>query len=219
VSWGVLIPKDAPVECPNERGIELPLAREVLQFTQPGRILDAGCALNGFVGDDCQAQVFHLTQNITSETAYEHKTHPLSYISGDLRDLGYFAGGAFDRTACVSTLEHVGLDNRTYQGPVENEPRTAMKALQELCRVTRHAIIVTVPFADPPYECTQWRYFNKRGIGQMAWMLQNFGLTVDVRFYAKCAGGWYGGDTSPVEASAEGFPESVNAVACLRGLA
>jgi hypothetical protein len=184
----------------------------------PGRVLDAGCALNGHLRTDMAATVYHLTQNVASETTYAHSVRPLSYISGDLRDLSLFADGAFDRTVCVSTLEHVGLDNTTYQGPVEHCPETMLKAVKELCRVTRSALLITVPFAEPAGSCDQWRYMDRRTVGHMARILFNFGYLVDTRFYAKCPGGWYGGSESPVEASPDNFPQTVNAIVCLRGV-
>lgn len=216
VRWGESLQKDSPIDGPNERCIELPLAKEVMALTRSGRVLDAGCSLNGFLQDDMQATVYHLTQNIFSERAYEHHGKPLSYISGDLRDLSLFAGAAFDRTVCVSTLEHVGLDNATYGGPVEACPETMPKAMKELCRVTRSELLVTVPYAEPPYHCTQWRFLGKSHVRALVFIAENFGFQVDVRYYAKTDGGWYGGETAPVDASEAGFPQIVNAIACLR---
>lgn len=216
VIWGDVIEHDAPIEGPNERCIELPLALDVMALDRPGRVLDAGCSLNGFLNDDMQATVYHLTQNIFSERAYEHKVKPLSYISADLRDLSIFAGAAFDRTVCVSTLEHVGLDNASYGGPVEECPETMPKAVKELCRVTRSELFITVPYAEPAFHCTQWRFLGKQHVKAMTFLIEQFGFQVNVRYYAKTAGGWYGGGTAPVEAIPEGFPHIVNAIVCLR---
>lgn len=216
VVWGAVIPQEQPVEGPNERCIEIPLALEVMQITRPGRVLDAGCALNGHLADTMQARVYHFTQNIVSETAYAHTDRPLSYVSGDLRDLTLFADGGFDRTVCVSTLEHVGMDNTTYNGPVEACPGSMLKAVKELCRVTKTALLITVPYNQTPIQCAQWRFFDIPAIVQVAKMAFNFGYRIDTLFYGKTAGGWYGGSPSPVEASMVGFPNSVNAMVCLR---
>lgn len=212
-----MIPPDAPIDGPNERCIEIPLAREVMALDRPGRVLDAGCSLNGHLVDDMHAHVFHLTQNIASENqTYSHKRHPLSYISADLRDLSMFAGCAFDRTVCVSTLEHVGLDNTGYGAAVETCPDTMPKAVKELCRVTRSELLITVPYGEPPFHCEQWRFLGDAHLHAMRFLIKQFGFQLDIRFYAKTAGGWYGGEAHPVEASQEGFPNAVNAIACLR---
>lgn len=214
--WSEPIPASLPVTGPNERCIEIPLALEIMALDKPGRVFDAGCALNGHLHDDLTATVYHLTQNIASETAYAHTARPLSYISGDLRDLSLFADGAFDRTVCVSTLEHVGLDNTTYRGPREHCPQTMFRAVKELCRVTRTALLLTVPFSEPGMSCAQWRFLDTHTVGHMAKLAFNFGYRVDVRFYATTEGGWYGGSLDPVPANPTGFPHRVNAIVCLR---
>lgn len=216
VTWGDRIPQDAPVDGPNERCIELPLALEVMQLQRPGRVLDAGCAVNGHLPAEVHADVMHLTQNISSENTYEHKVTPLSYVSADLRDLSMFAGAAFDRTVCVSTLEHVGLDNSGYKGPEEACPDTMPKAVKELCRVTRSELLITVPYAEPPWHCSKWRYLGNQHLRAMKFLIEQFGFQVELRYYAKTDGGWYGGETSPVDASPAGFPQIVNAIVCFR---
>lgn len=218
VVWGASLSPAEPVEGINERCIELPLALDVMALQRPGRVLDAGCALNGHLSEHMEASVFHLTQNVVSEKNYGHLTRPLSYVSADLRDLSVFADGAFDRTVCVSTLEHVGLNNATYLGSVETCPESMCDAVRELCRVTAHALLITVPFCDPPQGCEQWRFLGLRDLQQMARILFTHGFDAETRFYAKTDGGWYGGALDPVEANMEGFPESVNAIACLRGV-
>src|SRR4051812_46986533 len=216
VVWGDVIPASHPIEGVNERCIEIPLALEVMQLQQSGRVFDAGCSLNGKLSSSMQATVYHLTQNIGSETMYAHTKYALSYISGDLRDLSIFAGAAFDRTVCVSTLEHVGLDNVIYGGPQEACPDTMLKAVRELCRVTRRELFITVPYAEPVVAHAQWRFLGISTLGRMVRIATDTGFHVAMRFYVKCAGGWYGGELQPVEADPKGFPGAVNAIACLR---
>lgn len=153
VRWDVAIPVDRGVAGTNERCIEIPLALEVLRLTEPGWVLDAGAAMNGHLYVDAkpQAHVVHLTQAIASEKMRAEGAEPISYVSADLRDLQIFADGAFDRTVCVSTLEHVGLDNLTYYGTAEQNPDSVWAACAELLRVTRGPILITVPFADAPW--------------------------------------------------------------------
>jgi hypothetical protein len=194
------------------------LAIEVLRLTEPGRVLDAGSALNGHIQDiPLTASVTHLTQNIVSEKLYSSPRYPMSYVSGDIRDLRMYRNGAFDRTVCVSTLEHVGLDNTGYHGAVESSPASAALAVDELCRVTQDALLITVPYAEPPVRHPQWRFFGATDVAHLARTLRTmWNFRVDVRYYAKCDGGWYGGEPDPVPASPEGFPDAVNAIVCLR---
>lgn len=216
VIWGQSIPADAPVVGVNERCIEVPLGLEVARLDLPGRVLDAGCGLNGQLWATMRASVYHVTLQVASEMAYAHTTRPLSYLSADLRDLGMFTDRAFDATVCISTLEHIGLDNTVYGGLVETRPETMLKAFKELCRVTDRRVFVTVPYADPPVCHRDWRFFGPAAIGALTRMAERFYYQVERRFYAKTEGGWQGGGEIPIEASLDGFPETVNAIACVR---
>lgn len=64
-------------------------------------------------------------------------------VEGDLRALP-FPDGAFDVVFCVSTLEHVGRDNRVYGANEERDETGIPQALRELRRVGRR-ILLTVP--------------------------------------------------------------------------
>jgi hypothetical protein len=220
VKWGVLIPKDNPVVGPNERCIELRLGIEAVSVGLPGYVLDAGCAMNGTMHQlgpmDCT--VVHLTQNIASEKIWLSPKVPQSYVSGDIRYMPLFGSQSFARTVCISTLEHVGLDNAQYNGSSEQRPGSAGKALKELCRVTKDLLLVTVPYHDPPMGNPRWRFVGLEELVHMRRVMSDSGFKVSCRFYGKTTGGWYGGDVLPAEADESGFPESVNAIACLRGV-
>jgi SAM-dependent methyltransferase len=64
-------------------------------------------------------------------------------VEGDLRALP-FTDDAFDVVLCVSTLEHVGRDNRVYGADVERDETGIPQALRELRRVGGR-ILLTVP--------------------------------------------------------------------------
>src|SRR5205085_247297 len=70
-------------------------------------------------------------------------------VQADLRRAP-FREGAFDVVLCISTLEHVGRDNRRYGlGAAEVVPRTAMlQAARELGRLVAPGgyLLLTVPF-------------------------------------------------------------------------
>ncbi len=218
VQWGHDIPADDPIPGVNERCIEIPLGTEVLAFPTAGRVLDAGCAMNGHVPEETVvADVWHLTQHIASEHLVIPTARSVrrSYLSCDLRDLP-FRGGLFDRVVCISTLEHVGMDNQGYGGETETNPASMLDAVYELFRVTKRDLLLTVPYADPAPRCAQWRFLNRADLHRIVVISRDFAFRVEVRFYAKTEGGWYGGGQQPVPASPKDFPQSVNAIACLR---
>jgi hypothetical protein len=220
VKWGVLIPKEAPAAGPNERCIELRLGIEAVSVGQPGWVLDAGCAMNGTVHQlgPMACDVLHFTQNIASEKVWLSPKVPQSYVSGDIRYMPLFGAQVFSRTVCISTLEHVGLDNAQYNGTSEQRPGSAGKALKELCRVTRDTLLITVPYAEPPLGNDRWRFVGMEELLHMRRVMSDCGFKVSCRYYGKTDGGWYGGDVLPVDADESGFPDSVNAIACLRGV-
>lgn len=201
----------------NERVIELPLAMDVAQLGTPGWVLDAGCALNSITnlvpaGKQPIAHLVHVTQAISSERITPSGTQR-SYVSADLRDLSIFADRAFDRTICVSTLEHVGFDNSAYAAPVEHQPDSWRLALAELWRVTRGTLFVTVPFAPMPTQNDRWRYFSPREIAGAGWP-----GVVAHQFYGKQDGTWAGGGTVPMTVDPAGFPDKVNQIVCVKML-
>jgi SAM-dependent methyltransferase len=65
---------------------------------------------------------------------------------GDMRSMPY-ADASFDLVLCVSTLEHVGMDNSVYGAPA-SEAGGDLAALREVNRVLRAGgrLLVTVPF-------------------------------------------------------------------------
>jgi SAM-dependent methyltransferase len=71
-------------------------------------------------------------------------------VVADVRELP-FDDGAFDRVLCVSTLEHVGRDNRLYGAAAEADPGGIAAALEELRRVLAPdgRLVVTVPCGEP----------------------------------------------------------------------
>lgn len=213
--WGTVLTQG--IAGPNERVIELPLGLEVAALDQPGWVLDAGCALNvgGLFPKDLvrQAHLVHLTQAISSER-YEPHGMDVSYVSADLRDLRIFADRAFDRTVCISTLEHVGFDNTQYGAVKEDDPDGWQQALRELYRVTASTLLVTVPWNVRPLRCGRWRYFAHElflACGDQG------GWSTEVCYYGRVDGRWLGGASYPLALpSADGFPEKVNQIVCLR---
>ena len=71
-------------------------------------------------------------------------------VVADARNMP-FEDAAFDLALCVSTLEHVGRDNRLYGGGAEADPGGPAAALEELRRVLAAdgRLVVTVPCGEP----------------------------------------------------------------------
>jgi hypothetical protein len=217
VHWGGVIPEAQALTFPNERCIEVPLGYEAAELHQPGWVLDAGCGLNRHMGKSYgTASVLHVTQSLRSEDITVGSGRR-SYMEADLRNLRIFASGGFERTVCLSTLEHIGMDNTVYGGPVEADPQSMLAAVHELCRVTRRVLLLTVPFNAGKFACPEWRYFHPDDLADLAHLAADYGFTSDVRFYAKNdAGKWYGGERTPAAATQTDFPGKVNAFAAMR---
>jgi SAM-dependent methyltransferase len=154
----------------DERAIELPLAFETARFGEPGRVLDAGAALNrGFLRgliDPPVAELTHFTQSGDHEEA-RFAGSRVSYVFGDLRSMP-FPDCHFDRIVCISTLEHVGMDNARYGASSEQGPASAVVPIRELTRVLAPGgtLLVTVPYG-PPALCGWFRVFGPADVNEV----------------------------------------------------
>lgn len=152
-----------------------------------GPVLDAGSVLNyRSVLDAWRASGFPPVSLVT--LAHEGHAFPSQmarYEFADLRRLPY-RDEWFPLVLCLSTIEHVGLDNRIYgaaAGVATDPAREALHALQEIRRVTRSGgtLLLSVPFgvsanrgwfrvfdsrdleplmSAPGWECQRVRYFR-----------------------------------------------------------
>ncbi len=143
----------------DARVVEIPwvLARAA---PRAGRLLDAGSSLNY---DFILTAPLLSNKKITIITLSPEATclwkTGVSYVFGDLRDLD-FRDEWFDTIVCISTIEHVGMDNAMYTGAVEKahqtNPADFVLATKELNRVlkTGGALYITFPFGK--YEDHGW---------------------------------------------------------------
>jgi hypothetical protein len=122
----------------TERVVEIPWVLRCLPGDQELHILDIGTAFSPMVYKWLLVRLPHVVEvadlNETSLPGVR------SHVA-DVRKLP-FAEGSFDVAICVSTLEHVGMDNANYK--TESGGAGQADALRELGRVARR-VLVTVP--------------------------------------------------------------------------
>lgn len=159
----------------DARVVEIPwvLAR-LAQRT--GRFLDAGSSLNyEFV---LTAPVL-ADKKITIVTlAPESQCHcrlGASYVFGDLRDLD-FRDNRFDTIVCISTIEHVGMDNTRYAGTIDvaqpGDTKEFLLAIKELKRVLKPGGVLYITFPFGQYESHGW--FQQFDMHQMDKLIEEF---------------------------------------------
>jgi SAM-dependent methyltransferase len=152
-----------------ERCIEYPWLMVRLHHVGP-RILDAGSTLNhDFVLDQPVFRGRELTV-LTLAPEWEcHWKRRISYLFADIRNMP-LRDGYFDAVCCISTLEHIGLDNSQFLGShaIKSEQGTHLDALLELRRVVRPGgkVFITVPFGADPH-CPTTLVFDEAMITQL----------------------------------------------------
>ena len=135
----------------DERVVEYPW---LLAQRPDGRVLDAGSTLNhAHVLDRLLPAVAHLEIVTLAAEAESFPDRGVAYRYADLRELPY-GDDACDAVVSLSTVEHVGMDNRLYGAPHgrAQDPRAeARRAVRELRRVTAPGgrLLLSVPYGMP----------------------------------------------------------------------
>jgi SAM-dependent methyltransferase len=122
----------------DERVVEYPWTLSRLSV-EGGKLLDAGSILNfGQIIEDRRVSSKTLTILTLAPEGQCFWQRGISYHYGDLRELP-FRDDLFDEVCSISTLGHVGMDNRMYIGGNEigKIGLEAEKAVEELIRVLR----------------------------------------------------------------------------------
>lgn len=129
----------------DERVIEIPW---VLARLAAGRVLEVGYAYAepAYLA----ALVAESPEELVGVDLAETDVPGMETVRADVRELP-FADASFDQVLLVSTLEHVGADNRVYGLDDQSDVAGRLEALRELRRVLRPrgTLLVTVPLGEP----------------------------------------------------------------------
>jgi Methylase involved in ubiquinone/menaquinone biosynthesis len=173
----------------DERIIEIPWV--VANLPSAGPVLDAGSALNHpIILERVMPHVASLTIATFTEEEANAELGP-SYVTADLRSLP-FEDESFETIVCVSTLDHVGMDNSAYgssEPPSDDPDHEVALAMHELRRVLRPGgrLMVTVPYGRP--EDHGWcRQFDQAGVGRISGSFGEGEPAIEV--YAHSRRGW-----------------------------
>jgi len=147
----------------DERVVEYPW---LLSRLEPATklLLDAGSTLNNLRLLECSTLAPYEKYIVTlAPESVCYWEHGISYIFGDLRSL-LFRDDYFDVITCISTLEHIGMDNTliytgdgSYKEYVQDD---YLNAVRELRRVLKPGgkCYVTVPFGQYQYDVFQQQF-------------------------------------------------------------
>ena len=123
----------------SERVIEIPwVIRNLAAAERSLRVLDIGTA---FAPDAYKWLLVRLAHTVEVVDLADAEIPGVESHVADVRELP-FDSGSFDVATCISTLEHIGLDNDHYG--IQSGGDGDVQALRELGRVARR-VLVTVP--------------------------------------------------------------------------
>ncbi len=134
----------------DERAVEYPWLFSRLQSGQR-QLLDAGSALNFkyLLSNRWLRRCRLLIYTLSPEQVVRQAN--ISYVYGDLRKT-VLKSSCFDEIVCISTLEHIGMDNQFLYARDsrynEYNPESALNAVKELKRILNPGgrLFVTVPY-------------------------------------------------------------------------
>jgi SAM-dependent methyltransferase len=142
----------------DARLLEIPWVLSRVRKTD-GRFLDAGSAFNyDFVLSSPALKEKQTTIVTLAPEGQAFWQLGVSYVFGDLRDLD-FRDERFDAVACISTIEHIGMDNTMYaEGQVaqRSDPSEFLLAVKELKRVLKPGGVLFISFPFGRYENHGW---------------------------------------------------------------
>jgi len=176
----------------DARLVEIPwvLARTA---QREGLFLDAGSALNyEFVLNSEALKNKKMTIVTLAPEGQAFWRLGVSYVFGDLRDLD-FRDNRFDAIACISTIEHIGMDNSMYAGDADiarrGDPKEFLLAVKELKRVLKPGGTLYITFPFGRYENHGW--FQQFDAALLDQLVEGFGpAQVKETIFKYEADGW-----------------------------
>jgi len=179
----------------DERIVEYPWILSKLK-KDATNLLDAGSTLNyDFILDNHILVDKHLTICTYQPENYFFNLRRINYIYEDLRLLP-LRDGWFDEVVCISTLEHIDMDNSLYgyqlpnAGYQSNQSTEYLNVVRELVRVLKRGgtLLITVPFGK--YEQHGFfQQFDSQMIDSVVEILFEVGA-VDLTFFQYVKSGW-----------------------------
>lgn len=218
--FGEPLPTGYGVEL-DERCVEYPWLFTHLS-DRPGTLLDAGSTLNHREILDqptlSRKAVHIMTLGPERECFWSRS---ISYIFGDLRAIP-IRDGHYDEIACLSVLEHIGLDNTHYVADLKYKESTTndfILVMRELQRVLKPSgtLFLTVPFGA--YRNHGWlQIFDRR---RLSLAIDAFDQAAEVSevFYRWSPTGWNiatADECAACDYSMGSMPNRARAVACVR---
>lgn len=173
----------------SERIVELPWFLSRVP-AGGGHHLDAGSAIN------FESILFHpklktkdiIIVNLNPERNC-YWTKSVSYVYADLRK-SLFTENCFDSISCISTLEHIGLDNRRWkEGSRQQNKNDYLLVIKEFKRILKKGgkCLVTIPFGKR--KNLGWlQIFDKKMMQQVVTLFQP--SSFNVCYYKYGAHGW-----------------------------
>jgi SAM-dependent methyltransferase len=202
-----------------------------------GTFLDAGSALNyEFVLRSAPLRDKRVTIMTLAPEGDAFWRLGVSYVFGDLRELD-FREELFDAVACISTIEHVGMDNTMYAGEKDiaqrGDPREFLNAVAELKRVLKPGGALYISFPFGRYENHGWfQQFDAELVDTLVaafepslytetifkyeptgWILSNRSACADCQFFDVHTSKYFDPNSS-IEYPPD-FPAGERALACL----
>lgn len=162
----------------DERIVELPWLLANLEGVE-GNLLDAGSSLNfEYVLEHQKFKDLNVTIYTYAPESNNFNNKRISYVYGDLRCLP-FRDNWFNQIVCISTLEHIDMDNSIYGYEILNHSMRNersyefLKVVEELLRILKPngKLFITVPYGK--YENHGFfQQFDKELIDRMKEVLQ-----------------------------------------------
>ena len=193
-----------------ERVVELLLAHTT--YTPGARVLDVGHS-NIM---ECHRLLLgrlpaprHLTGVDIAPPSYDTRLYYERSVTADITRTP-LADASFDRIWCISTLEHVGMDNTHYTENFMRAERMDAAALAEMVRLlaTDGLLLVTVPFGK--YEDHGWmRNYDLPSWRALLVPVRSSAAVHEMYFRYDAADGWTQAD--PALLAATGYYDNANA--------